>query len=70
MHGKIDIESTYKAMLIKILAHEIMQMVHTYIKDEMAANYTGTIIAFCLTDDPKIILTALKITGIANLGND
>jgi len=70
MQGKIDIESTYKAMMIKILAHEIMQMVPTYIKDEMMANYIGTIIAFCLTDDPKIILTALRITGIANLGND
>lgn len=70
MRGEIDIESTYKAMMIKILAHEIMQMVPTYIKDEMMANYIGTIIAFFLTDDPKIILTALKITGIANLGND
>ena len=70
MRGEIDIESTYKAMMIKILAHEIMQMVPTYIKDEMMANYIGTIIAFCLTDNPKIILTALKIIGIANLGND
>ena len=70
MQGKIDTESTYKAMMIKILAHEIMQMVPTYRNDEMMANYTGTIIAFCLTNDASIIRSALAVAGIANAGND
>ena len=70
MQGKIDTENTYKAMMIKILAHEIMQMVPTYRRDEMMANYTGTIVAFCLTDDANIIRSALAVAGIANLGNN
>jgi len=70
MQGKIDTENAYKAMMIKILAHEIMQMVPTYRNDEMMANYTGTIIAFCLTNDANIIRSALAVAGIANAGND
>ncbi|MGC8496268.1 MAG: hypothetical protein ACP5TL_03450 [Candidatus Micrarchaeia archaeon] len=70
LHGDVNTLSAYKAIMIKVLAHEIMHMVPTYRKDEIMANYTGTIIAFCLTEDDMVRLSVLKITGMANLGND